>query len=168
MITPPRDQDVLERLRELADASRELQPSAAVEARLMREFHRTHAVRIERRPALRSWLRAAAALAVLAIPVGFLALQTRGIPGRPSAVTAYPGAALEGFVAVPGAAALPRLESARIVRYELPIGALPAYGVEIVPDAARPAVEAELLVGQDGYARAIRLVPARADSGSTP
>jgi hypothetical protein len=168
MTTGRPEQDVLERLRELAGASRGLQPSAGVEASLMREFHRTHAVRIERGAAPRGWLRVAAAFAVLAIPVAFLALQTRTVAPRTPPSVAYAGAALDGFVPVPGAAALPRLESARIVRYELPIGALPAYGVEIVPDAARRAVEAELLVGQDGYARAIRLVQVRADSGSTP
>jgi hypothetical protein len=62
------------------------------------------------------------------------------------------------FIAIPGSAGLPPLESATIVRTELPVSVLPIYGVDIVPAAARPAVEADLLVGQDGQARAIRLV----------
>lgn len=53
------------------------------------------------------------------------------------------------------------MESARIVRTELPVSALPAYGLPIVPDAARSAVQADLLIGQDGLARGIRLVSAR-------
>lgn len=67
-------------------------------------------------------------------------------------------ARVEEFMPVPGAAALPDLESGRIVRVELPLTALPAYGVDIAPDALRSEVAADLLVGQDGYTRAIRLV----------
>jgi len=67
------------------------------------------------------------------------------------------------FMTIPAAAGLPALESARIVRMELPLSALPAYGVEIVPDAARSAIQADLLVGQDGQARGIRLVTAQQD-----
>jgi hypothetical protein len=63
-----------------------------------------------------------------------------------------------GFVALPGAAALPMLESANIVRVSLPVAALPVYGVAIQPDVKSGPVEAELLVAQDGQPRAIRLV----------
>jgi hypothetical protein len=62
-----------------------------------------------------------------------------------------------GFVAVPGAASLPQFESGTIVRLELPVSVLPEYGVDIFPAAGQP-VEADVLVGQDGQARAIRLV----------
>lgn len=67
------------------------------------------------------------------------------------------------FMAIPGAAGLPALEGATIVRTELSISALPTYGITISPDARRSAVEADLLVGQDGQARAIRLVTAQHD-----
>lgn len=70
------------------------------------------------------------------------------------------------FSPVPGAAGLPDFESGRIVRVELPLASLPAYGVEIVPDAARTPIEADLLVGQDGQARAIRLVTPSSEPGS--
>jgi hypothetical protein len=62
-----------------------------------------------------------------------------------------------GFIALPAAIGLPDFESGVIVRMELPQAALPAYGVEIVPQSKSP-VEADLLIGQDGKARAIRLV----------
>ena len=65
---------------------------------------------------------------------------------------------VEDFVGVPGAAALPELESGRIVRVELPLAALPAYGVEIAATPGQTEVAADLLVGQDGLTRAIRLV----------
>jgi hypothetical protein len=63
----------------------------------------------------------------------------------------------DDFIALPEAAALPDFESGRIVRVEVPLTALPAYGLDIVPDAAPNAVAADLLVGQDGVPRAIRL-----------
>ncbi len=63
-----------------------------------------------------------------------------------------------GFMALPGAAGLPDFESGEIVRIEIPLTSLPTYGIEILPDAQGSPVEADLLVGQDGQARAIRLV----------
>lgn len=63
-----------------------------------------------------------------------------------------------GFVALPGAAGLPDFESGEIVRMEIPLTSLPTYGIEILPDAQGSPVEADLLIGQDGQARAIRLV----------
>ena len=62
------------------------------------------------------------------------------------------------FMTLPGAAGLPDLESASVVRIEVPIAALPGYGVEIVPNALKQTVEADVLVGQDGQPRAIRLI----------
>lgn len=74
-----------------------------------------------------------------------------GRPGRPGPAQAA------DFVALPAAAGLPPFESGVIVRMELPVAALPAYGFEIVPGRKAP-IEADLLIGQDGQARAIRLV----------
>jgi hypothetical protein len=59
---------------------------------------------------------------------------------------------------LPGAGALPPLESGSIVRVSLPITTLPWYGIQIVPDLGRGPVTAELLIAQDGQPRAIRLV----------
>jgi hypothetical protein len=68
------------------------------------------------------------------------------------------------FVAIPGTAGLPPLESATIVRMALPVSSLPVYGVDVVPGGTRAAIEADLLVAQDGQARAIRLVTAARES----
>ena len=62
------------------------------------------------------------------------------------------------FVRIPGAIGLPELESGTVLRMELPLTALPEYGLDIAPDAMRSSVEADVLVGQDGQPRAIRLV----------
>jgi hypothetical protein len=64
----------------------------------------------------------------------------------------------EGFVALPWASALPDFDRGEIVRIEIPLTALPLYGMEITPDAEDKPVRADLLVGQDGHPRAIRLV----------
>jgi hypothetical protein len=40
----------------------------------------------------------------------------------------------------------------------LPVTALPSYGVDISPASSDQPVEADVLLGQDGLARAIRLV----------
>ncbi len=63
---------------------------------------------------------------------------------------------------LPLAAALPDFESGEIVRLGIPVRSLPAYGLEIPPDAppGPVAIQADLLIGQDGLPRAIRLVTA--------
>lgn len=74
-------------------------------------------------------------------------------PRRASATVVRP----TGFVELPWTAGLPAFESGEIVRVEVPVASLPAYGVDISAGADRP-VEADILIGQDGLARAIRLV----------
>lgn len=78
--------------------------------------------------------------------------------GRHSARRLPPVIRPEGFVAVPTAAGLPQFESGAIVRMSLPVAVLPAYGVDISPASGDDPIEADVLVGQDGRARAIRLV----------
>jgi hypothetical protein len=62
-----------------------------------------------------------------------------------------------GFVELPWSAGLPAFESGEIVRVEVPVASLPAYGFDISRGTNR-SVEADVLVGQDGLARAMRLV----------
>jgi hypothetical protein len=72
-----------------------------------------------------------------------------------------------GFVALPGAVGLPQFESGVIARIEISVTSLPNYGIQIAPDAARATVPADILVGQDGLARAIRLVKTSTASTAT-
>ncbi len=62
-----------------------------------------------------------------------------------------------GFVELPWSGGLPAFESGEIVRVEVPVASLPAYGFDISRGTSR-SVEADVLVGQDGLARAMRLV----------
>jgi hypothetical protein len=82
---------------------------------------------------------------------------TRRLASPASAVSAANPPALDEFLLLPGAAALPPLESGRIVRLEVPLTSLPAYGLDVVPDASPAAVHADFLIGHDGLPRAIRL-----------
>ena len=92
-------------------------------------------------------------------PAAVHAAVDRPRANRPATKSAKPRPpAARPFVALPGAAGLPDFESGEIVRFDIPVTALPNYGVEIPPDAATPAIQADLLIGQDGRARAIRLV----------
>jgi hypothetical protein len=64
---------------------------------------------------------------------------------------------LAGFIPLPAAGGLPGFDSGMIVRVALPTASLPAYGLAIAPESTQT-VNADLLVGQDGQARAIKLV----------
>jgi hypothetical protein len=64
------------------------------------------------------------------------------------------------FVTLPTAVGLPDLESGSVVRIQVPVGALPGYGVNVISNGSKTTVEADVLVGQDGQPRAIRLVTA--------
>ena len=87
-------------------------------------------------------------------PVVAAGHRPRAVRSRPSSPVVRP----LGFVELPGAAGLPDFESGQIIRMEIPLTSLPTYGIEILPDAQGSPVKADLLVGQDGQARAIRLV----------
>jgi hypothetical protein len=64
------------------------------------------------------------------------------------------------FITLPGAAGLPDLESGSVVRVAVPVASLPEYGLDIVQGESNTTVDADVPVGQDGLARAIRLVSA--------
>ena len=61
------------------------------------------------------------------------------------------------FVLVPGAAALPARESGSLVRMDVPVSMLPSLGLT-PPAGSGATVKADVIVGQDGLTRAVRLV----------
>jgi hypothetical protein len=100
---------------------------------------------------------AASVLIVASLSVGLQ--REASAPGSSRVVAAAlapPMGAETAFVVLPGADALPRLESGRVIRIEIPESELTAVG--LWPPAHAGAVQADVLVGQDGLARAIRLV----------
>ena len=103
-------------------------------------------------PATPQTATARMATARTANPRPTFAKATVGRPASPRTATPVE------FVRIPSAIGLPELESGTVLRMELPLTALPEYGLDIAPDAVRTSVEADILVGQDGQPRAIRLI----------
>jgi len=183
-----RERQLTAALKAMAGAEPTSTRAAAIEAELLAAFAGQQAAATRqapaprtgtRAPAVRAWLAAAAVL-VLAVAAwqgitrwpsaadtaaraGAGPARVEGAPeARP--VPAGGGQALQ-FVALPTAIGLPALESGHIVRVELPAADLPAYGFDVTPQPAAGAVQADVLVGQDGQPRAIRFVTLDADSG---
>jgi hypothetical protein len=150
------DLDLALALRRLADASEPPPIDPRREADLMAAFDAAaRSAPPIRRP---YWgMAGLAAAAALLIAVG-LAPDRAGRHGSSSppfvrGVQTEPSE----FVIVPGAAALPPMESGSLIRVDVPVAMLPSLGLT-PPAAPVAAVKADLIVGQDGLTRAVRLV----------
>ena len=87
-------------------------------------------------------------------------LRATAVPARdatPGVVVAPAADSPGAFVPWPGAAALPAFENGELVRTELPASVLPLLGIAGANQAAQATVVVDVVVGQDGYARAVRL-----------
>ena len=116
------------------------------------------------------YLSAFAAAAMLLLAVGLTPVREAPtgrhgpLPGGagthkpdPSSSRGVQSAPPNEFVLVPGAAALPPMESGTLVRLDLPVSLLPSYGV--TPPPGRTAlVTMDVIVAQDGLPRAVRIV----------
>jgi hypothetical protein len=145
------DSEIACALQRLADATVIPPIDAARETALLRAFDRGRAAQprtVGKRGAW--WLMLAAAAAALLIAVV--------LPPRAPAVGRLPAPARVGeFIPWPGAADLPPLESGELVRMDLPVSLLPSLGVA-PPSGHVTAVKADVVIGQDGLARAVRFV----------
>ena len=162
----PMDPELAAALRELANAP--VRPSPATEARVLAEFDRAwnERPRVVPRRLPPVWIAVAASL-VAAVGLALFALlpAKAGSHGTrlnswlpPSGGSSASGTASpSGFITLPGAVALPPLESGQLVRTDLPVSMLPSLGITPVGAQGRT-VKADILVGQDGVARAVRLV----------
>jgi hypothetical protein len=160
-----KDVDLLpELLPELLDDLRVLAadgPVAApghIEERLRMEFRRQK--RCRKLVTWTPWLGAAAA-ASIALLVWVRSESPKLAPAPAVAVHAVAPVAEEetdGFYPLPEAEALPAVDNAMVVRVQLPVSSLQLMGVPVNEDSADLSVQADLLLGQDGLARAVRLV----------
>ncbi|MBV9265061.1 MAG: hypothetical protein JO061_02720 [Acidobacteriaceae bacterium] len=128
--------------------------SAETEARLLMAF------RAQRRRAVRArvyWIATAACLALSL--AWFWAQHSSRMPRvlQPGRGTYYANG-MPGFVALPYAESGVPLEEAVVVRVQLRPSELGLMGLKRVPAGINGSVQADLLVGQDGIARAVRLV----------
>jgi hypothetical protein len=99
------------------------------------------------------WITATVGLLAITLALNWLvATAPRVVPEAPAATID-----LGEFVTWPGAHTWPPFESGRLVRVDLPVSALPALGL-LPPSSAATVVQADIIVAQDGMARAVRLV----------
>ena len=155
-MSDPGHDDLASALRRLAQSA-EVPPLDPVRERaLLQAFDA--AQQEKRAPAARAGVwRPAAAAALLAL-AATMAWVMVGRPGRPPAARVLTPLTTTEFVLWPGAAELPTFESGHLMRMEVPVSALPSLG--LMPPATRAAVvQADVLVGQDGLPRAVRLSP---------
>jgi hypothetical protein len=99
------------------------------------------------------WTSAAAMLAI-SVTLNWM-IVTRA--PRPEILEADTAVNEAEFVPWPGAEAFPPFESGSVVRVNLPVSALPGLGLS-APFLTMTAVQADIVIGQDGLARAVRLV----------
>ena len=107
------------------------------------------------RSANRQWVWMTAAVGLLATTLALNWL----VATAPQPVLEMSGTTvdLSEFVPWPGTQTWPPFESGRVVRVDLPVSALPALGL-LPPVSAATVVQADIVVAQDGFARAVRLV----------
>lgn len=163
-------------LSRMAAEAKDFTPPANLESALLREFDRTRRNRVVR-PML-ALLAAAAAVATVwfvrpqpAATIEFSAatpappwpaLAANRQSARPRAVLVKPVLqapdAERPFIPIPYVAPLDPYERIDVVRMELPVSELIAAGLQVDTDDAGASVQADVVVGQDGRARAFRLV----------
>ena len=162
---------LLEGLRALA-ALEPLQASPRVEQTLRATFR----ARAERRrrtiwaSTAAGFLAAAAAIAVLffaPVPWHWNAEAQQAASERPAPGASVPAAQYavvrtdelaSSFYPLPEADDLPPVETTLVVRVQLPVSSLQLMGFSMGEDAGAEPVQAEVLLGQDGLARAVRLI----------
>ena len=161
------DLDLALALRRLDDASDPPPIDPRREAALMAAFDAAHASRPARRPYWGMASLAAAAAVLIAVAIVPDRAGRHGYPsrgdsaphkplsssGRDVQLDPQPGE----FVMVPGAAGLPPMESGTLVRMDVPVSMLPSLGLT-PPASSKSAVKADVIVGQDGLTRAVRLI----------
>jgi hypothetical protein len=160
------DRELLEALRQLSRQTVVPDVDPAREAQLLSAFD---TVRTRKRPSRAGywWMAALATATALLIAIGITRAGAgrRNLPPASAARTHMPvdsdGVQSQDgvgeFVTWPGAVDLPPIESGQLVRVTLPVSMLPTLGL-MPPTARLTAVRADVLVGQDGLARAVRLV----------
>jgi hypothetical protein len=153
------NRELLENLRALAADGPQAAPER-VERRVRAEFRA-----LSKRRRVKVW----ASFSGVAAMAGGIALLTwvREAPkpatSAATAVAMAAGSDVEeeadaSFYPLPQAEALPAMENAMVVRVQLAASSLRMMGFPMDEERADAAVQAELLLGQDGLARGVRLV----------
>jgi hypothetical protein len=153
-------------LRAVATSYHRVGAPSRVESRLRVAF-RTSAG-IPAHPAWRptfAWMAACAAVLALAFVLlrGGRPVAPQVSLGRGSDVAVIASADesqsdYEGFIPLPNASRLADTEEVNVVRVEVPRSAMIALGLEVSPERASELVAADVMLGPDGLARAVRFL----------
>lgn len=159
-------------LQRLAADRARMQAPGRVETRLVSEFRRSAGV-APATPLARRWKLAFACgggVALVAAAALLLAVREHALaPARQAAETEiaandwgarFPedsGGASE-FIPLPNAARLAPSDDVNLVRMEVPRSAMIAVGYVVPPDRADERVQADVVLGSDGLARAVRFL----------
>jgi hypothetical protein len=166
-------------LRAVAGQMSRIEAPAPVEARLRTAF-RAHAgreagasrsIRVGTRwmPVL-TWAAAAALLAVAVVlnggrqPASSQPAVSRGsemaVAAMPAEIETDGGTPVvaSGFIALPNAAQIGPNEEVNLVRVEVPRSTMIAMGYDVKPEEASDSVKADVMLGNDGLARAVRFL----------
>jgi hypothetical protein len=139
-------------MRRLAEDTAKVQPASQRELALLAEFDRWN----RRRHHRRVWL-SVAGLAAAALSTILLIVERPARPPVTGGVEAT-NKVEDPFVPIPYVTPLAPYERADVVRVNLPVTALVAAGVPVSTAAPSLTMQADVIVGQDGRAHAIRLV----------
>ena len=151
------DRDLAEALRGLAHSTLVPPSDPDRERTLLKAFDAAWERKRSAPPAARWRPAATAALVALAATVAWIVASRSGPAPTPARPAVAPLSTTE-FVIWPGAAELPRFESGHLMRIAVPVSALASLGL-VPPASHAPVVRADVLVGQDGLPRAVRLSP---------
>jgi hypothetical protein len=137
----------------IRDAAAAPQPSIAAQQQLMREFDRTY------QGGWRLWRKWAfgAAAVLLLLVAAVHGWRTRHLVERVQ-LTEGSDVAMEDFVDVPYAPPLAPGEFVRVVRTELEPDALAHMGIDVDGGDGKE-VPADVLMGEDGFPRGVRILP---------
>ncbi len=147
------EEQLQERFRSLARTVQQ-KASPAVEERLRVAFR----ARLKEKRRVWNHMAKVAALAVIgtSLYVAWADWTHRRSPEQKAAVTA-PMRQRSEFIALPYGQSEVPLEQPVIVRVQIPVSELGEMGMPFAPTMGEEKVDADLLVGQDGIARAVRL-----------
>ncbi|MEX2262459.1 MAG: hypothetical protein WD696_10925 [Bryobacteraceae bacterium] len=152
-----KQRDLLSSLKELAALDMAQVPSLRVEAALAEAFHQNVTPRVWRR-----WAFTAAAAAVGAVVLtALIGTQPEEPIARrtPAAATDVRGQEIvTEFLPLDPMDTLAGLDGSRLVRVRLPRSAMATFGLPVNEERAFERIQADVLLGYDGAARAVRFV----------
>jgi hypothetical protein len=144
-------------LRAMAANDRHMEAPARVESNLRAAF-RSQAAGAAGVPRVPVWRWVLASAAMIAVALLLNGGRQPDITARAVAAVAQEQGEFEGFIELPNAARLTDTEEVNVVRVEVPRSAMLALGLEVSAERAAELVPADVMLGPDGLARAVRFL----------